>query len=99
MYLGEIVRLIILDLIDAEMIFQEEMKLVAYRHALFTKGSFYAKYLDEIESDSELTYSNTRRIIKELAGIEKASHDDYAVIKYVCELVTDRAAKLTAAGE
>ncbi len=96
MYLGEVVRLIILDLIEDELIFGEEMKMVRYRHALFTKGSFYAKYLHEIESDNE-KYTNTKRIMRELAGIVNASNDDYAVIKYVCQLVTCRAAKLSAA--
>lgn len=99
MYLGEVARLIILDLIEDEFIFREEMKQVRYRHALFTKGSFYAKYLHEIESDRDLIYTNTKRIMREIAGIVDASPDDYAVVKYVCQLVTNRAAKLCAAGQ
>lgn len=98
MYLGEIVRLMILDLIDRELIFVEEMKKNAYRHALFTKGSFYTKYLNEIESDSNAKFSRTKRILKELAGIENPSLQDCAVVKYICNAVTKRAAKLTAAG-
>jgi hexokinase len=98
MYLGEIVRLIILDLIDRELLFVEEMKTNAYRHALFTKGSFYTKYLNEIESDPNLKFSKTKRILKELAGIENPSNDDCLIVKCVCNSVTQRAAKLTAAG-
>ena len=67
MYLGEIVRLMMLDLIDRELLFVEEMKKNAYRHALFTKGSFYTKFLNEIESDSS-KFSKTKRILNELAG-------------------------------
>ena len=96
MYLGELVRLIILDFIERELIFVEEMNMIHYRHALFTKGSFYAKYLHEIESDND-EYQNTKRIIREIAGIVNASNDDYAVIKYICQLITSRAAKLSAA--
>lgn len=98
MYLGEIVRLIILDLIDQELIFREEMQKNSYRHALFTKGSFYTKYLNEIESDSNVRFSKTKRILKELAGIENPSIQDCAVIKYICNSVTKRAAQLIASG-
>ena len=99
MYLGEMVRLILLDLIDCELILKEEMKLVSYLHALFTKGAFYTKYLNEIETDDELTYSNTRRIMREIIGTKSITEDDCAVIKYVCELVTERTAKLIGAGK
>ena len=99
MYLGEIVRLVILDLIDKELIFVDEMKKNTYRHALFTKGSFYTKYLNEIESDSNSKYIKTKRILKELAGIENPSLEDCAIAKLICDAVTKRAAKLTAAGK
>lgn len=98
MYLGEIVRLMILDLIDCELIFREEMQKDSYRHALFTKGSFYTKYLSEIESDSNARFSKTKRILKELAGIENPCTQDCAVVKYICNSVTKRAAQLIAAG-
>lgn len=98
MYLGELARLFILDLIDKELIFVEEMKKNAYRHALFTKGSFYTKYLNEIETDSNFRFSKTKRILKELAGIENPSYEDCAVVKYICSVITKRAAKLAAAG-
>jgi hexokinase len=98
MYLGEIVRLMILDLIDNELILVEEMKKNAYRYPLFTKGSFYTKYVNEIESDSHVRFTKTKRILKELAGIENPSYDDLVVVKYICYLVTKRSGKLTAAG-
>jgi hexokinase len=98
MYLGEIVRLIILDLINHDLILTEEMKKSTYNHPLFTKGSFYTKYLHEIESDSNSKFIRTKRILKELAGVENPSPQDCAVIKAICCVVTSRAAKLTAAG-
>lgn len=99
MYLGEIARLIILDLIDRELILREEMKQSSYRHPLFTKASFYTKYITEIESDIEPTYPATRQILKELSGVKDMSQDDCAVVKYVCELITERSAKLAAASK
>ena len=98
MYLGEIVRLVILDLIDSELILVEEMKKNTYRHPLFTKGSFYTKYLNEIESDSNAKFIRTKRILKELIGIENPSMDECVIIKAICCAVTNRAARLTAAG-
>lgn len=98
MYLGELVRLMILELIDRELIFVDEMKKNAYRHALFTKGSFYTKYLNEIEADSNTKFTRTKRILKELAGIENPSNEDCGVVKCICMSVTKRAARLTAAG-
>lgn len=98
MYLGEIVRLMILDLIDRELLFREEMQKNSYRAALFIKGSFYTKYLSEIESDSNVRFSKTKRILKELAGIENPTIQDCAVIKFICNMVTKRAAQLIAAG-
>ena len=62
---------------------------------MFTKGSFYAKYLHEIQSDNQ-HYTNTKRIIQEISGIVNGNHDDYAVVKYICQLVTSRAARLSA---
>jgi hexokinase len=97
MYLGEIVRLVILDLIDNGLLFADAMKKNTYRNALFTKGSFYTKYLHEIESDS--TLSTTKRILKEIAGIDKPFDDDCCVVRSICHIVTKRAAKLTAAGK
>lgn len=98
LYLGEIVRLMILDLIDREILFVDEMKRNTYRHALFTKGSFYTKFLSEIESDSNKTFAKTKRIIKELAGIDEPSSDDCSVVKCICNGVSKRAAQLIAAG-
>lgn len=98
MYLGEIVRLMMLDLIDRELLFVEDMKKNSYRHALFTKGSFYTKYLNEIESDTSQELNKTKRILKELTGIENPTLEDCSVVKCLCNAVTKRAAKLTAAG-
>jgi hexokinase len=98
MYLGEIVRLMILDLINHDLILTEEMKKSTYNHPLFTNGSFYTKYLHEIESDSNNKFIRTKRILKELAGVENPSPQDCAVIKAICCIVTSRAAKLTASG-
>ena len=59
MYMGEIVRLIILDLWEKELLFvghRDHNWSTDYRQALYTKGSFYTKYVSEIETDSGVTF-------------------------------------------
>lgn len=48
--------------------------------------------------DSNLSFTKTKRILKEIAGIENPSIEDCSVVKCICNAVTKRAAKLTAAG-
>lgn len=100
MYMGEIVRLIILDLYEKELLFighRDHNWKTDYRQALYTKGSFYTKYVSEIESDSGVTFSRTTSVLEQM-GIDRPTYDDCAVVKYICKLVSRRAAQLAACG-
>lgn len=100
MYMGEIVRLIILDLYEKELIFighRDHSWKTDYRQALYTKGSFYTKYVSEIETDSGVTFRRTTSVLEQM-GIDKPTYDDCAVVKYICKLVSRRAAQLAACG-
>lgn len=100
MYMGEIVRLIILDLYEKEVLFvghRDQEWQTDYRQALYTKGSFYTKYVSEIETDSGITFSRTTSVLEQM-GIDKPTYDDCALVKYVCKLVSRRAAQLAACG-
>ena len=100
MYMGEIVRLIILDLWEKELIFvghRDHNWSTDYRQALYTKGSFYTKYVSEIETDSGVTYRHTKSVLEQL-GLDKPTYDDCVIVQYVCKLVSRRAAQLAAAG-
>lgn len=100
MYMGEIVRLIIIDLFEKELLFvghRDHNWKTDYRQALYTKGSFYTKYVSEIESDSGVTFRRTTLVLEQL-GIDKPTYDDCSIVKYVCKLVSRRAAQLAACG-
>ena len=100
MYMGEIVRLIIIDLFEKELLFvghRDHNWKTDYRQALYTKGSFYTKYVSEIESDSGVTFRRTTLVLEQL-GIDKPTFDDCSIVKYVCKLVSRRAAQLAACG-
>jgi hexokinase len=100
MYMGEIVRLVILDLWQKDLLFvghRDQNWLSDYRQALYTKGSFYTKYVSEIETDSGVTFKNTKNVLEQL-GMNKPTYDDCAVVQYICKLVSRRAAQLAAAG-
>lgn len=100
MYMGEIVRLIILDLYEKELLFighRDHNWKTDYRQALYTKGSFYTKYVSEIESDSGVTFRRTTLVLEQM-GIDQPTYDDCAVVKYICKLVSRRAAQLAACG-
>lgn len=100
MYMGEIVRLIILDLWEKELLFvghRDHNWNTDYRQALYTKGSFYTKYVSEIETDSGVTYRNTKSVLEQM-GLDRPTYDDCVIVQYVCKLVSRRAAQLAAAG-
>lgn len=100
MYMGEIVRLIILDLWEKELLFvghRDHNWNTDYRQALYTKGSFYTKYVSEIETDSGVTYRHTKSVLEQM-GLDRPTYDDCAIVQYVCKLVSRRAAQLAAAG-
>jgi hexokinase len=100
LYMGEIVRLIILDLYEKDLLFvghRDQEWQTDYRQALYTKGSFYTKYVSEIETDSGITFSRTTSVLEQM-GIDKPTYDDCAVVKYICKLVSRRAAQLAACG-
>jgi hexokinase len=100
MYMGEIVRLIILDLWEKELLFmghRDHNWNTDYRQALYTKGSFYTKYVSEIETDSGVTFRHTKSVLEQM-GLDRPTYDDCAIVQYVCKLVSRRAAQLAAAG-
>ena len=100
MYMGEIVRLVILDLWEKELLFvghRDHSWSTDYRQALYTKGSFYTKYVSEIETDSGVTFRHTKSVLEQM-GMDRPTYDDCAIVQYVCKLVSRRAAQLAAAG-
>ncbi|XP_021494769.1 hexokinase-3 isoform X3 [Meriones unguiculatus] len=90
MYLGEIVRHILLHLTSLGVLFRGRES-----RCLQTRGIFKTKFLSEIESDS-LALRQVRAILEDL-GLTLTS-DDALMVLEVCQVVSRRAAQLCGAG-
>uniref|UniRef100_A0A672L0F2 Phosphotransferase n=1 Tax=Sinocyclocheilus grahami TaxID=75366 RepID=A0A672L0F2_SINGR len=90
MYLGEIVRQILIDLTKRGLLFRGRIT-----ERLKTKGIFETKFLSQIESD-RLALLQVRSILQSL-GLDSTC-DDSIIVKEVCGAVSRRAAQLCGAG-
>uniref|UniRef100_A0A8B9LSY0 Hexokinase-2 n=1 Tax=Astyanax mexicanus TaxID=7994 RepID=A0A8B9LSY0_ASTMX len=90
MYLGEIVRQILIDLTKRGLLFRGRIT-----EPLKTRGIFETKFLSQIESD-RLALLQVRSILQHL-GLDSTC-DDSIIVKEVCGAVSRRAAQLCGAG-
>ncbi|EPY83755.1 hexokinase-1 [Camelus ferus] len=90
MYLGEIVRNILIDFTKKGFLFRGQIS-----EPLKTRGIFQTKYLSQIESD-RLALLQVRAILQQL-GLNSTC-DDSILVKTVCGVVSRRAAQLCGAG-
>ncbi|KAM5236449.1 hexokinase HKDC1 [Ctenodactylus gundi] len=90
MYLGEIVRQILIDLTKHGLLFRGQIS-----ERLRTRGIFETKFLSQIESD-RLALLQVRRILQQL-GLDSTCEDSI-IVKEVCGAVSRRAAQLCGAG-
>ncbi|KAM6432052.1 hexokinase-2-like [Liasis olivaceus] len=90
MYLGEIVRNILIDFTKRGLLFRGRIS-----ERLKTKGIFKTKFLSQIESDC-LALLQVRSILQHL-GLESTC-DDSIIVKEVCTVIARRAAQLCGAG-
>ncbi|XP_023393622.1 hexokinase-1 [Pteropus vampyrus] len=90
MYLGEIVRNILIDFTKKGFLFRGQIS-----EPLKTRGIFQTKYLSQIESD-RLALLQVRSILQQL-GLNSTC-DDSILVKTVCGVVSKRAAQLCGAG-
>uniref|UniRef100_A0A3P9LJ11 Hexokinase-2 n=1 Tax=Oryzias latipes TaxID=8090 RepID=A0A3P9LJ11_ORYLA len=91
MYLGEIVRNVLLDYTERGLLFRGKMS-----ERLKTRGIFATKFLAQIESD-RLAMRQIRSILQHL-GLTGSTCDDSVLVKEVCSVVARRAAQLCGAG-
>ncbi|XP_050731247.1 hexokinase type 2-like isoform X2 [Eriocheir sinensis] len=92
MYMGEIARQVLVRLVSDGLLFGGYASDI-----LLEKGSFFTKYISEIESDKPDDFNNCRAILEEL-GFNDATDADCANVRHACECVSRRAAHLAAAG-
>lgn len=91
MYLGELVRLVLVDLASRGIIFNG-----VATNQLQTRNTFFTKFVSEIESEAENIVAAVREILLEF-GYENPSEDDCVTVWYVCECISRRAAHLVSA--
>uniref|UniRef100_A0A8B9QL40 Hexokinase-2 n=1 Tax=Apteryx owenii TaxID=8824 RepID=A0A8B9QL40_APTOW len=90
MYLGEIVRQILIDLTKRGLLFRGQIS-----ESLRKRGIFETKFLSQIESD-RLALLQVRQILQQL-GLDSTCEDSI-IVKEVCGAVSRRAAQLCGAG-
>uniref|UniRef100_A0A3B5M876 Hexokinase-2 n=1 Tax=Xiphophorus couchianus TaxID=32473 RepID=A0A3B5M876_9TELE len=90
MYLGEIVRNILIDMTKRGFLFRGQIS-----ETLKTRGIFETKFLSQIESD-RLALLQVRSILQHL-GLDSTC-DDSIIVKEVCGAVSRRGAQLCGAG-
>jgi hexokinase len=87
-YLGEIVRVVLVRLAQAGVLFDGDAS-----DKLLCPGIFTAKLVSEIEEDSiNDSFENTRVILEDFQL--NFGTDDMTIVKHVCYVITVRAAKL-----
>jgi len=92
MYMGEIVRQVLVDMVWEELIFVDQNT-----DSLFEAGAFKTKFVSKVEADPVGDYRKCRKVMTEL-GMPDVSDDDCSAVRYICELVSRRAGFMAAAG-
>ncbi|VDM46256.1 unnamed protein product [Toxocara canis] len=93
MYLGELVRLVLIDLASEKLVFG------GICSAILEQNTFPSKLVSEIENqeDENAQQEKTMEILHEL-GINNATDADCTIVAYVCSVISTRSAHLCAAG-
>ena len=92
MYMGELVRLVLVDMID------EGLMLVNQQTSkLRLPGTFPTKFLSDIEADAVVDFTRCRGVTFAL-GLAGVGEDDLSALRYICECVSRRADFMCAAG-
>ncbi|CAB4480215.1 hypothetical protein RhiirA5_347865 [Rhizophagus irregularis] len=92
MYLGEIARNVLLNLIDRTLLFDGFSS-----KDLNNQYYFETEYMSTIEADDTNTLEKTKRILEESLNLPSTTLTDRQIVKRVCQLVGLRAARLSAA--
>lgn len=92
MYMGELARLVLEKAVNGGLLFSGKS-----HGDLKKRGKFFTKYVSEIENDPKGKYTNCREVLTEL-GLRNVSDQDCENVRYVCSVVSRRAAHLASAG-
>lgn len=98
MYLGEITRNVLTDMIDRELLLKrDENTSLAWSKDISRHWSFETAFMSNIESDNSTDYENTKEILDTNLNLHDVTTTEAGFIKKICELVGKRAARLAAA--
>jgi hexokinase len=92
MYLGELVRLIVVDYAHRGVLFAGQVT-----YLMEQRFAFDTKYMTEIDNDPSFSLERTRQIIQEHWSIDP-SIDDRHTIRRICQMIVTRSARLSAIG-
>jgi hexokinase len=99
-YLGEIVRVILLEFSQSGKLFcQAEWKGESgYTFGILEQPhSFDTSYMSRIERDHSSELVDTKSVLEDIFGIYRTTLDDRLLLKFICEIVAVRSARLAAA--
>lgn len=91
MYLGEVARLVLRDLISKKSLFQGRGS-----SAFNKRQRFKTEYMSIMEGDKGVNLSRINSLLKEI-GIQKSTLNDRKMVKKICALVSLRGARISAA--
>ncbi|KAI7870429.1 hypothetical protein BDF14DRAFT_1721134 [Spinellus fusiger] len=91
-FLGELVRSILIHLVDRDLLFGGECS-----DTLNSYHSFDTSYMYVCEGDDSANLEDTRIVLEDMLDISKTTLADRQMVKRVCELVGTRAAMLVGA--
>lgn len=92
MYMGELAGLALRSLCRQGLLFNGKGS-----DRFFERGNFHTKYISEIEGEKPDEIANCQSILDELE-IQGYTDEDCKNVRYVCEIVSRRAAALVSAG-
>jgi len=93
MYLGEIVRQVIVELVQRRILFGGVSS-----PEIETPYKFETAYMSRIERDHTSDLIDTKMVLQELLNIPYPAPRDRRIVRRICELVSLRAARLAAIG-
>ncbi|KAJ8924888.1 hypothetical protein NQ315_001044 [Exocentrus adspersus] len=92
MYMGELVRLMAEKFTKAGLMFEGRGSV-----SLFTRGALESSAVSDIERERYGEFTNVKRVCDSL-GLTHATREDYCNMRYLCSLISRRAAQMVAAG-
>ncbi|KAL4232598.1 hypothetical protein ACF0H5_007288 [Mactra antiquata] len=90
-YLGELVRLALVKMVKARLLFNGQSS-----DKLMTRWSFTTTHVTSIESDSNDDHTNTIKVLKEMEVYNICSEEDISMVREICELMSQRGAYIVA---